>query len=234
MTLIDTAEMYSDGGAEELVGEAIEGRRNDVFLVSKVLPEHATVRGAVTACERSLRRLKTNHLDLYLLHWRGGIPLEETISAFDALVQAGKIRYWGVSNFDISDMEELATLTGGEDVATDQVLYNLTRRGPEYNLFPWCRQRHIPIMAYSPIEQGRILKRRKLEAVAVRHSATSAQVALAWVLHQEGVIAIPKAGTARHARENRGALEIRLTKQDMDAFDRAFPPPTEPRPLEML
>ena len=234
MTLIDTAEMYAAGGAEELVGEAIEGRRDDVFLVSKVLPEHATVRGAVTACERSLRRLKTNHLDLYLLHWRGSIPLEETLRAFDAMVEAGKIRYWGVSNFDVSDMEELVALTGGEDVATDQVLYNLTRRGAEYDLFPWCRQRRIPIMAYSPIEQGRILKRRELEAVAVRHNATSAQVALAWVLQQEGVIAIPKAGTARHARENRAALEIRLTKEDMNALDRAFPPPTEPRPLEML
>ena len=234
MTLIDTAEMYADGGAEELVGEAIEGRRNDVFLVSKVLPDHATVRGTMTACERSLRRLKTNHLDLYLLHWRGSIPLEETVSAFEALVEAGKIRYWGVSNFDISDMEELVALDGGEDVTTNQVLYNLSRRGPEYDLFPWCRQRHIPIMAYSPIEQGRILNNSELEAVAIRHSATTAQVALAWVLQQDGVIAIPKASTARHVRENRGALEIRLTQQDMDALDRAFPPPTEPRPLEML
>ena len=234
MTLIDTAEMYADGGAEELVGEAIEGRRNDVFLVSKVLPDHATVRGTMTACERSLRRLKTNHLDLYLLHWRGSVPLEETVSAFEALVEAGKIRYWGVSNFDISDMEELVALDGGEDVTTNQVLYNLSRRGPEYDLFPWCRQRHIPIMAYSPIEQGRILNNSELEAVAIRHSATTAQVALAWVLQQDGVIAIPKASTARHVRENRGALEIRLTQQDMDALDRAFPPPTEPRPLEML
>ena len=234
MTLIDTAEMYADGGAEELVGEAIEGRRNDVFLVSKVLPDHATVRGTMTACERSLRRLKTNHLDLYLLHWRGSVPLEETVSAFEALVEAGKIRYWGVSNFDISDMEELVALDGGEDVTTNQVLYNLSRRGPEYDLFPWCRQRDIPIMAYSPIEQGRILNNSELEAVAIRHSATTAQVALAWVLQQDGVIAIPKASTARHVRENRGALEIRLTQQDMDALDRAFPPPTEPRPLEML
>jgi diketogulonate reductase-like aldo/keto reductase len=234
MTLIDTAEMYADGGAEELVGEAIEGRRNDIFLVSKVLPDHATVRGTMTACERSLRRLKTNHLDLYLLHWRGSIPLEETVSAFEALVEAGKIRYWGVSNFDISDMEELVALDGGEGVTTNQVLYNLSRRGPEYDLFPWCRQRHIPIMAYSPIEQGRILNNSELEAVAIRHSATTAQVALAWVLQQDGVIAIPKASTARHVRENRGALEIRLTQQDMDALDRAFPPPTEPRPLEML
>jgi len=234
MTLIDTAEMYADGGAEELVGEAIEGRRGEVFLVSKVLPDHATVRGTVTACERSLRRLKTNHLDLYLLHWRGSIPLEETMHAFDALVQAGKIRYWGVSNFDISDMEETVALTGGQDLTTDQVLYNLTRRGLDYDLFPWCRQRHIPIMAYSPIEQGRILKNPELEAVAIRHSATPAQVALAWVLQQDGVIAIPKAGTARHVRENRGALEVHLTEEDMVALDRAFPPPKEPRPLEML
>ena len=234
MTLIDTAEMYAEGGAEELVGEAIEGRRKDVFLVSKVLPHNATVRGTMLACDRSLRRLRTNHLDLYLLHWRGSVPLEHTITAFDALVKAGKIRYWGVSNFDTSDMEEVAALNEGGDLATDQVLYNLARRGPEYDLLPWCRQRHIPIMAYSPIEQGRILKHSTLEAVAIRHSATPAQVALAWVLQQDGVIAIPKAGSARHVREHRGALEPRLTKQDMAELDRAFPLPTEPRPLEML
>jgi diketogulonate reductase-like aldo/keto reductase len=234
MTLIDTAEMYAEGGAEELVGEAIEGRRKDVFLVSKVLPHNATVRGTMLACDRSLRRLRTNHLDLYLLHWRGSVPLEHTITAFDALVKAGKIRYWGVSNFDTSDMEEVAALDEGGDLATDQVLYNLARRGPEYDLLPWCRQRHIPIMAYSPIEQGRILEHSTLEAVAIRHSATPAQVALAWVLQQDGVIAIPKAGSARHVRENRGALEARLTKQDMAELDRAFPLPTEPRPLEML
>jgi diketogulonate reductase-like aldo/keto reductase len=234
MTLIDTAEMYAEGGAEELVGEAIEGRRKDVFLVSKVLPHNATVRGTMLACDRSLRRLRTNHLDLYLLHWRGSVPLEHTITAFDALVKAGKIRYWGVSNFDTSDMEEVAALDEGGDLATDQVLYNLARRGPEYDLLPWCRQRHIPIMAYSPIEQGRILEHSTLEAVAIRHSATPAQVALAWVLQQDGVIAIPKAGSARHVRENRGALEVRLTRQDMAELDRAFPLPTEPRPLEML
>jgi diketogulonate reductase-like aldo/keto reductase len=234
MTLIDTAEMYADGRAEELVGEAIEGRRNEVFLVSKVLPDHATVKGTITACERSLHRLRTNHLDLYLLHWRGSIPLEETISAFEALVEAGKIRYWGVSNFDISDMQETVALDGGERVATDQVLYNLSRRGSEYDLIPWCRQHHIPIMAYSPIEQGRILKNEVLAAKAMEHSATAAQVALAWVLHRDGVIAIPKAGSPRHVRENRGALEVRLTKEDLAALDRAFLPPTEPQPLEML
>jgi diketogulonate reductase-like aldo/keto reductase len=160
MTLIDTAEMYAEGGAEELVGEAIEGRRKDVFLVSKVLPDNATVRGTMLACDRSLRRLRTNHLDLYLLHWSGSVPLEHTITAFDALVKAGKIRYWGVSNFDTSDMEEVAALDEGGDLATDQLLYNLARRGPEFDLLPWCRQRHIPIMAYSPIEQGRILNIR--------------------------------------------------------------------------
>ncbi len=234
MTLIDTAEMYADGAAEELVAQAITGRRNDVFLVSKVLPNHATRRGTLAACEGSLRRLGTDRLDLYLLHWRGLLPLEETLDAFEALVRVGKIRYWGVSNFDVSDMTELVDLPGGAAAATDQVLYNLTRRGIEYDLLPWCRERSLPIMAYSPIEQGRLLGHPGLQSVAARHAATPAQVALAWLLRQDGLNAIPRAGTTGHVRENRAALDLRLTEQDLATLDRAFPPPTGPRPLEML
>ncbi|HEY0351618.1 MAG TPA: aldo/keto reductase [Gemmatimonadales bacterium] len=234
LTLIDTAEMYADGRAEELVGEAIAGRRDEVFLVSKVLPEHATKRGTVAACERSLRRLRTDRLDLYLLHWRENVPLEATLEGFGALIRAGMIRNWGVSNFDVSDMQELERLPGGTSVAADQVLYNLQRRGIEWNLLPWCRARRIPIMAYSPIEQGRMLKHPTLKKVATRHGATPAQVALAWLLRQELLCAIPKAGTPEHVRENRAALQVRLTDQDLTELDRAFPPPDGPRPLEML
>jgi diketogulonate reductase-like aldo/keto reductase len=234
MTLIDTAEMYADGAAEELVGEAIQGRRDEVFLTTKVLPEHATRRGMIEACERSLGRLKTDRLDLYLLHWRSRPPLAGTIAAFDALVAGGKIRQWGVSNFGVSDMNELVALPGGAAVTTNQVLYNLTRRGIEYDLLPWCRGRGIPLMAYSPIEQGRLLGHRELRRVADRHGATPARVALAWLLGQGGLIAIPKAGTPAHVREDRDALGLRLTQDDLAALDRAFPPPVGPRPLEML
>ncbi len=234
MTLIDTAEMYADGGAEQLVGEAIDGRRKEVFLVTKVLPENASRNGTIAACERSLKRLKTEWIDLYLLHWRGSIPLEQTVEAFEELVQSGKIRYWGVSNFDVSDLEELFRLKGGGYTATDQVLYNLTRRGIEYDLLPLCCQRSIPIMAYSPIEQGRVLEHPVLRHIARRHKVTSAQVALAWVLRQDKVIAIPRAGVPAHVRENRGALEVRLSKQELADLDRAFPPPTHKRPLEVL
>jgi diketogulonate reductase-like aldo/keto reductase len=235
MTLIDTAEMYADGGAEELVGDAIKGRRRDeVFIVSKVLPQHATRNGTIAACERSLRRLKTHVIDLYLLHWREQIPLPETLDGFDELVELGKIRYWGVSNFDVNDMEELIQLAGGDPVTTDQVLYNLARRGIEYDLLPWCHQRKIPIMAYSPIEQGRMLSHPVLEKIARRHGAMPAQVALAWVVVHDGVIAIPRAGVSGHVRENRAALDLRLTQPDLADLDRAFSPPDGPRPLEML
>jgi diketogulonate reductase-like aldo/keto reductase len=234
MTLIDTAEMYADGAAEELVGEAIAGRRNEVFLVGKVLPHHATRHGTIAACERSLRRLGTDRLDLYLLHWRGQVPLAETLEAFVALTRTGKIRHWGVSNFDVADMEELERIPGGGAVATDQVLYNLSRRGIEYDLLPWCRKRGIPIMAYSPVEQGRLLNHPQLQGIAARHRATPAQVALAWVVRQDGFVAIPKAGTPAHVRENRAALDILLTDEDLAALDRAFPPPTGPQPLEMI
>lgn len=234
LTLIDTAEMYGEGLAEELVGEVIEGRRDEVFLLSKVYPHSASRQGAVAACERSLRRLKTDRLDLYLLHWRGSIPLEETLEAFAALTRTGKIRYWGVSNFDVDDMEGLACLPRGSSVATDQVLNNLTRRGVEYDLFPWCREHNIPIMGYSPVEQGRMLKHPALKRVAVRSGATPAQVALAWLLRHDGAIVIPRSGKTEHVRENRAGLDLRLTDEDLAELDCAFPKPDEARPLEML
>ena len=232
ITLIDTAEMYGSGGAEEVVGEAIAGRRDATYLVSKVLPSNASRQRAIRACEESLKRLGTDRLDLYLLHWRGGTPLEETVRAFEDLRAAGKILRWGVSNFDPDDMAELAAIS--PDCAVNQVLYNLTRRGIEYDLLPWCQQRGLPIMAYSPIEQGRLLGNRVLGAVAARHGATPAQMALAWLLRQEGIIAIPKTGEPDRVRENHAALAVRLTEQDLADLDRAFPPPTGPRPLEML
>jgi diketogulonate reductase-like aldo/keto reductase len=234
MTLIDTAEMYADGAAEELVAAAIAGRRDEVFLVSKVLPWNASRHGTVAACRRSLARLATDHLDLYLLHWRGQVPFEETLEAFVALQQAGLIRYWGVSNLDTDDMEELVGLPNGKTVATDQVLYNLVRRGIEYDLMPWCRSHAIPIMAYSPIEQGRLLALPALRAVAARHHAAPSQVALAWVIRHGDVIAIPRAGTPDHVRENREAVDLRLTKEDLEELDAASPPPRAKRPLEML
>jgi diketogulonate reductase-like aldo/keto reductase len=235
LTLVDTAEMYGDGAAEELVGDAIAGRRDDVFLVSKVLPMNASHAGTIAACERSLRRLGTDRIDLYLLHWRGSTRIEETVEAFHELVAAGKIRYWGVSNFDVADLEELLGVPPeGPHAQTDQVLYNLTRRGIELDLLPWCRAHGLPVMAYSPIEQGRLLADEALRGVAERHGATPAQVALAWVLRREGVSAIPKAGTPAHVEENRAALELRLDEEDLAELDRAFPPPAEPRPLEML
>jgi diketogulonate reductase-like aldo/keto reductase len=234
MTLIDTAEMYGNGGAEELVAEAVRGRRDQCFIVSKVLPENSTRARTIAACERSLKRLETDRIDLYLLHWRGAPELEETLSAFEALGASGAIRYWGVSNFDVDDMEELFALSGGTACASNQVLYNLRRRGIEAGLLLWCRERSLPIMAYSPIEQGRLLRDRVLTAVAIRHRATTAQIALAWVLRQRDMMVIPKATTLEHVRENRAALEIRLTEQDLAELDRAFPPPKGPRPLELL
>ncbi|MCZ7373426.1 aldo/keto reductase [Micromonospora sp. WMMC250] len=233
MTLIDTAEMYGDGASEELVGEAIVGRRDDVFLVDKVLPSNASRQGTVQACRRSLQRLGVDHIDLYLLHWRGTHPLAETIEAFAELVDAGDIGQWGVSNFDLSDMTELFE-AGGNDCATNQILYNLTRRGPEYDLLPWLREHRIPVMAYSPIEQGRLLGHDQVAEVAARHGATPAQVALAWVLRQEMVSAIPRSSNPEHTRENAEARDLRLTEEDIAGLDAAFPPPTGPQPLDML
>ena len=234
VTLIDTAEMYGDGEAETIVADAVGARREEVFIVSKVLPQNSSRARTVAACERSLKRLKTDRIDLYLLHWRGSPPLSETLDAFQALQKSGKILDWGVSNFDLGEMETVARCSGGEACATNQVLYNLSRRGIEFDLMPWCKKRGMPIMAYSPIEQGRILGDATLHAVAARHNATPAQVALAWLIRQDGVIAIPKAGSAAHVDENLAALDLKLTEDDLAALDRAFPPPQGPQPLEML
>jgi diketogulonate reductase-like aldo/keto reductase len=234
MSLVDTAEMYGDGRAESLVGEAIAGMREQVFLVSKVLPSNASRKGVHRACEASLKRLRVDCIDLYLLHWSSRHPLEETILGFEDLLAAGKIRYWGVSNFDTREMKNLLANPGGAACAVNQVLYNLTRRGIEYDLLPWCRERGIPLIAYSPIEQGRVLRHPELQRVARRHGATPAQVALAWVLRHDNIVAIPKAASAAHVSENRAALDLRLAEQDLTELDRAFPPPTRPGPLEML
>jgi diketogulonate reductase-like aldo/keto reductase len=234
MTLIDTAEMYADGAAETLVGEAIAGRRDEVFLVSKVLPQNASRRGTVAACEASLARLGTDRIDLYLLHWRGSHPLADTVAAFQTLQRDGKIGAWGVSNLDMADLAELAAVPGGGACATDQVLYNPGRRGIEFDLLPWCRARGVPVMAYSPVEQGRLLGHREIGRIAARHGATPAQVILAWVLRGDSVIAIPKAGRIAHVRENARALDLALDTDDLAAIDRAFPPPAKARPLEML
>jgi diketogulonate reductase-like aldo/keto reductase len=232
--LIDTAEMYGDGRSEELIGEAIAGRRDEAFLVSKVLPRNASRQGTVAACERSLRRLRTDRLDLYLLHWHGDVPLAETIEAFTALQQAGKIRHFGVSNLDLGDMQELWQVPGGANVATDQVLYNLTRRGIEWDLLPWLRKRHVPIMAYSPLEEGRLLKNRKLVDFARRNGMTPAQVALVWLLSHDDAIVIPKTGSRERLSENLDALNHSLTPQQLAELDRLFPPPKGSTPLEIL
>lgn len=234
ITLIDTAEMYAGGGAEEVVAEAIAGRRDETFLVSKVLPSNASRAGVKRACENSLKRLATDRIDLYLLHWPGSVPLVETVEAFEALKAEGKIRHWGVSNFDTDEMEDLVSLPSGGNVQTNQVLYNLSRRGPEFDLAPWMNARGIPLMAYSPVEQGALAHNARIEAVAARHNATAAQIALAWAMARPGVIAIPKAGRQEHVRQNAAALGIILTAEDFAELDRAFPPPTRKRGLEMI
>ncbi|MFH1795381.1 MAG: aldo/keto reductase [Pseudomonadota bacterium] len=234
MTLIDTAEMYASGGAEEVVRDAIAGRRDEVFVVSKVLPSNASRAATIRACEASLKRLGTDRIDLYLLHWRGGVPLSQTVDAFETLKAQAKIADWGVSNFDVDDMEELAALPGGRAVAANQVLYNLGNRGIDFDLIPWQRKRGIPVMAYSPVGEGNLAGDDRLRAVAGRHGATSAQVALAWTLRGEGVIAIPKASQEKHVRDNRAAADIRLTAQDIADLDAAFPPPRRKQPLAMV
>jgi diketogulonate reductase-like aldo/keto reductase len=233
MTLIDTAEMYADGESERLVGEAIAGRRQDVFLVSKAYPQNASQTRLPQACEASLRRLGTDRLDLYLLHWRGSVPLAETVEAMERLVEQGKILRWGVSNLDTHDMNELIA-AGGEACATDQILYNLTRRGPEHDLLPWLAGRVIPAMAYSPVEQGRLVDDGRLASLAADLGATPAQVALAWLLARDDVIAIPKAGRVAHVRDNRAAVELALDADIVAELDRLFPPPSGRVPLEML
>lgn len=235
MTLIDTAEMYADGGAERVIGEAIAGRREQVFLVSKVYPHNASRRGVASACARSLKRLGTEHIDLYLLHWPGSIPLEETIEGFESLRRAGHIGAWGVSNFDADAMDALWRLPGGAACATDQVLYHPDVRGIEYDLLPWCQRTKLPVMAYSPLGQGGTLLRSKaLRSVAGRHGATPAQIAIAWSLRSGQVISIPKSGDPEHLRENAEAVTITLTDADLADIDAAHPPPARKHPLSML
>jgi diketogulonate reductase-like aldo/keto reductase len=234
LKLIDTAEMYGEGKAEELIGEAIAGRRDQAFLVSKVYPHNASRKGTIAACERSLTRMRTDRIDLYLLHWRGNIPFSETIDGFMALQKAGKIRYYGVSNMDLDDMRELFSLPGGVAVATNQLLYNLTRRGIEWDLLPWLREKRIPVMAYSPIEQSRLLCNPKLADFTKRHGMTPAQAALAWLMAKGDIIAIPKTGRRERVKENLGALDRELSADQLAELDRLFPPPKAPVPLEML
>lgn len=233
MSLIDTAEMYGEGGAEEVVGDAITGRRDEVFIVSKVYPHNASRRGVVAACERSLKRLRIETIDVYLLHWRGSVPLAETVAGFEALRAAGKIRRWGVSNLDVDDLEELGAALAG--CVTDQVLYSLEHRGAEFDLLPFCAERSIPVMAYSPVGQGgRMLRNPALATVAARHGKSPAQIAIAWTLRQPGVVSIPKAAKLPHVRENAAAREIMLSAGDLADLDTAFPPPRRKRPLAML
>jgi diketogulonate reductase-like aldo/keto reductase len=234
MTLVDTAEMYGDGGAEELIAAAIAGRRDQVFIVSKVYPQNAGAKSMLAACDRSLKRLATDRLDLYLLHWRGRIPLAETVGAFERLRRDGKILRWGVSNFDVDDMEELLALPDGRRCAANQVLYNLGERGAEWRLADLCRSHRIPIMAYTPIGQGDLLTQRKLFAIAHAAGATPAQVALRWLLRRPDVIAIPKAANALHVRENRKAAGITLSQEMLAALDAAFPPPRRATPLAVI
>jgi diketogulonate reductase-like aldo/keto reductase len=234
MTLIDTAEMYGAGASEELVAEAIAGRRDEVFLVTKVLPSNATRNGTIEACERSLKRLQTDQIELYLVHWRGGLPLDNTIEALEELIEMGEIRGWGVSNFDVDDLAEVLTVAGGGDVRTDQVLYNVAHRGIEFELLPSCRERGMPVMAYSPIDRGSIVSNDIVVEIAAKHDATPVQVALAWVLRQDDVCAIPKAAIHEHVRENHGALDLQLDSEDLKLIDQVFPPPTKPQPLEII
>ncbi|UTJ45647.1 aldo/keto reductase [Atlantibacter subterranea] len=239
LTLIDTAEMYAEGGAEHVVGEAIRGRRDEVYLVSKVYPWNAGGQKAQAACEASLKRLGTDYLDLYLLHWRGNIPFEDTIAAMESLMAQGKIGRWGVSNLDADDMQTLWMLQGGKECATNQVLYHLGSRGIEYDLLPWCAERHMPVMAYCPLAQaGRLrddlMNDPVVNAIARDKGITAAQVLLAWVIRRPGVLAIPKASTIEHVEENAAALDVKLTAQDIEQLDAAFPPPGRKMPLDVV
>ncbi|WP_313079776.1 aldo/keto reductase [Atlantibacter sp.] len=239
LTLIDTAEMYAEGGAEKVVGEAIRGRRDEVYLVSKVYPWNAGGQKAQAACEASLKRLGTDYLDLYLLHWRGNIPFEDTIAAMESLMAQGKIGRWGVSNLDADDMQTLGALQGGKECATNQVLYHLGSRGIEYDLLPWCAERHMPVMAYCPLAQaGRLrddlMNDPTVNAIAHDKGVTAAQVLLAWVIRRPGVLAIPKASTIKHVEENAAALDVKLTAQDIEQLDAAFPPPRRKMPLDVV
>ena len=234
LTLIDTAEMYAEGGAEEVVADAVAGRRDEVFIVSKVYPHNASAKGVPAACERSLNRLRTDRIDLYLLHWRGSVPLAETVAAFEALQGAGKIRHWGVSNLDADDMRELSGVAAGAGCAANQVLYHLGSRGIEWDLVPDCQNRGVAVMAYSPLGQGRILANGALKVVAARHGVTPAAIAVAWTLRQPGVIAIPKTGRRARVAELARAADLVLTAADLADLDAAFPPPKRAHPLAML
>ena len=233
MTLIDTAEMYGEGGAEKVVAKAISDCRDKVYLVSKFYPYNANYDGVIAACDRSLSRLKTDRLDLYLLHWRGSTPLAETIAGLQQLQQAGKIIDYGVSNFDLEDMEEAFSISGGKEIVTNQVLYNLKQRGIEWDLLPWCQKQNIPIMAYSPLEQRAFINDFHLQKIAIEHNATTSQIALAWLLHQDSVISIPKATNITHVKENYAALDIQLTSEELKAIDRLFKPPIRKTSLAM-
>ena len=233
MTLLDTAEMYGEGGAEEVVGAAVKGRREQAFIVSKVYPHNASRRGTIAACERSLARLAIERIDLYLLHWRGAHPLAETVAAFEQLKAVGKIGDWGVSNLDAADMEELAAVRDGAQCAANQVLYNLAQRGIEWDLLPWCRARGVSVMAYCPVDQGSLSGSRALADMARPLGLSAAQLALAWVLRQPGVVAIPKAVTPAHVRDNRAAADLVLDATDLASLDQAFKPPTRKTPLAM-
>ena len=234
MTLIDTAELYGNGGAEEMLAPAIKDVRDKLFIVSKVLPYNASKKGTIAACEKSLKRLGTDRIDLYLLHWRGSHPFAETLDAFLELQARGKIRHHGVSNLDRAEIAEWARLPGGERLATDQILYNLSRRGPEWDLIPWCRERGVPVMAYTPLGQGSFLTKPALAEIARRHGGSPARVALAWLLAQPQTIVIPKASSLEHVRDNRAALDLALSPEDVAALDRAFPPPKGRTALGML
>jgi diketogulonate reductase-like aldo/keto reductase len=233
-TLVDTAEMYGEGGAEEVVGEAIRGRRDEVLVVTKFYPHHASRKALARACEGSLRRLGVERIDCYLYHWRGGTPLGETAGALGELADAGKIATWGVSNFDVSDLEETLGVPGGDGVAVDQVLYNLARRGVEFDLLPWCRERSVDVMAYSPLDEGPLARHPALRKIAAGLGVSAAELALAWVMRAPGVCAIPKASTPVHIRANRRAADLRLDDATLEALDRAFPPPSSKRPLEVI
>jgi diketogulonate reductase-like aldo/keto reductase len=234
MTLVDTAEMYAEGGAESVVGRAIAGQRDRLFVVSKVYPHNAGRKSAISACERTLKRLGTDRLDLYLLHWRGQIPLAETVAAFERLRADGKIVRWGVSNFDIADMCELFALAEGRRCATNQVLYHMGERGIEWELLPWLRERRIPVMAYSPLGQGALLRDPKLVSIARRDGASPAQIALRWLLRSPDVLAIPESADLEHIRDNRAAVNLPLDRATLEAIDAAFPPPSGPTPLSVV
>ncbi|MFO1089213.1 MAG: aldo/keto reductase [Hyphomicrobiales bacterium] len=231
MTLIDTAEMYGEGGAEESVGEGLAGRRKDAFIVSKVYPHNAGRKDAIAACERSLRRLRVDTIDLYLLHWRGSVPLAQTVEAFEELKAKGRIRYWGVSNFDVSDMEELLAVANGGNCAANQVLYHLGSRGIEYDLVPWSQRHGIPIMAYSPLGVGRILSDPALAGVAKRHGVEPATVAVAWSIRSGIVISIPKTAKIDRLAGLAAGGDLVLTAEDLATLDKAFPPPRQKQPL---